>query len=132
MVLNEGKKKKLVELFAKRRAVAAGVGISTSTTLPSSTTFASNSSEPTPVDKQKGVVVETGSEDEDIGSGLVFKRQRWMTSWRLRTLHLEAMPHPLGTTLQAPPVDDLPAILQQALKCFKNREMVDSLREDLL
>jgi len=31
---------------------------------------------------------------------------------------------------QAPPAAELPAILQQALKCFQNKEVVDSLSED--
>jgi len=62
-------------LLAKRRA-AASVGTSTHATLPSPTTSAPNSSTPAHVNKRKGVVVETSSEDEDTGSGLVFKRHR--------------------------------------------------------
>ena len=33
---------------------------------------------------------------------------------------------------QAPPAFELPAILQQALKCFQNKKVVESLGEDLL
>jgi len=62
-------KKELADLLSKRRAVAAGVGTSTPATLPSPTAFAPNSSAPAPIDKQKGVVGETGSEDEDTDSG---------------------------------------------------------------
>jgi len=76
VTLNEEKKKKLVELLAKRR-VATGVGTSTPTNPPPLATSAPNSSVPTPVDSSlKGVVVAIGTEDEDTSSGPVFKRQR--------------------------------------------------------
>jgi len=76
MVLNEKKKKKLGELVAKHKA-AADVGTSTPTNPPPHATSAPNSPEPILVDnRQKGVVVETGSKDEDTCAGLVFKRQR--------------------------------------------------------
>jgi len=58
MGFSKDKKKKLVDLFAKRRAVAAGVGTSTPRTLPTSATSAPQTIEPAPVDdRQKGVVV---------------------------------------------------------------------------
>jgi len=103
MTLNAERKKKLVDLLDKRRAAIVDVGTSTPTTLPSPATYALNSSAPAPVDKLKGVVVETSSKDEDTGSGLVFKRHRVMTPWRLRTLHLADLLQPLGTTLQVLP-----------------------------
>jgi len=74
MTLNKEKKKKLADLLAKRRAAAAGVGTSTP---PPSATSTPNSSEPASgVNKLKGVVVATGTEDKDTSSGLVFKRQK--------------------------------------------------------
>jgi len=71
ITLNTKKKKKLVELLAKRKVVAAGVGTLTSTNLPPSTISAPNSSESAFVyNRQKGVVVVvTGSEDEDTCTG---------------------------------------------------------------
>jgi len=73
MTINADKKKKLAELLVKSRIAAAGEGTSNA---PPPTTSAPYSTEPTPIDKRKGVVVETGSEGEETGSDLVFKRHR--------------------------------------------------------
>jgi len=157
MVLNEEKKKKLVELVAKRKAAAAGVGTSTPANPPPPTTYTPNSLEPAPVDnRMKGVmVVATGSEDEDTCTGLFFKRPRMgdveapshstsdghAPSFRENPL-IASSPRDLimheggGESAceghKAPPAVELPAILQQALKCFQNKEVVESLGEDLL
>jgi len=103
MVLKEGKKKKLVELLAKRRAVVAGVGTSTLATPPSSTTSAPNSYEPTPVDKRKGWWWRLAQRTRTPTRASFSIDKGWMMSWRLRTLLLAATPHPLGTILLAPP-----------------------------
>jgi len=78
MGFNKDKKKKLVELLAKRKTAAAGVGTSSLTTPPPSAISAPNTTKPAPVDnRQKGVVaVAVDSEDEDTCTSLVFKRQR--------------------------------------------------------
>jgi len=78
MGFNKDKKKKLVELLVKRKAVAAGVGTSSPKTPPPSATSALNTTEPAPVDnRQKGVVaVVVNSENEDTCTGLVLKRLR--------------------------------------------------------
>jgi len=77
MGFNKDKRKKLGELLAKRRAVTAGVGTSTPRSPPNSVTSAPKTTEPAPVDWQKGVVaVVFDSEDKDTCTGLVFKRPR--------------------------------------------------------
>ena len=77
MTHNEEKKNKLVELLAKRRAVAVGVGTSTPANPPPPATSGPNSFEQAPGDNRlKGVVVAAGTEDEDTSSDLVFKRKR--------------------------------------------------------
>jgi len=76
MGFNKDKKKKLVDLLAKRRALAVGVGTSTPRTPPTSATFAPHTIELAPDDDRQKVVVVVDSEDEDTCIGLVFKRQR--------------------------------------------------------
>jgi len=98
-------------------------------------------------------VVATGTEDEDTDSGLVFKRQRVVdiegplhsaTNGRAPSFRdnppsasssqdlivLEGGGENASEGHQAPTAVELPAILQQALKCFQNQEVMNSLSED--
>ena len=70
------KKKKLADLLAKQRAVATGASLSTPLAPSSSAARASLPANPAPpaVEPRGGVAVE--SDDEDICTGLVFKRPR--------------------------------------------------------
>jgi len=146
MVLNEEKKNKLAGLIAPRQTTLSG---------PSRVVAPAQDS-PGPVlgDKQKGVVVAIGSEDEDTEMGLVFKRQRvgvvapshsatdgHAPSFRDNPLSASS-PHELAALEgggentpkggQVPPSPKLPTILQRALKCFQNKEAVEALDGDML
>jgi len=76
MVLGAEKRNKLAELVACRKAALAGAGTSAPVGPSLAAASAQDSLGPAPVDKQKGLVVAIGSEDEDTDTGLVFKRQR--------------------------------------------------------
>jgi len=156
MGFNKDKKKKLAELLAKRRAAPAGVGTSTPITPPTSATSAPITTEPAPIDRQKGVVVMTvDSEDEDTCTGLVFKRLRvgeaaapsHFASGGLIPVFRDNPPsassprdlivHENGGEIAPedcpmPPAPKLIALLQQALKRFQDKEMLESLSGNLL
>ena len=156
MTLNTERKKKLADLLAKRRAAAAGVGTSTPTNPPSSATSSPNTSEPAPIDnREKGVVVIAGSEDEDTCTSLVFKKPRvgdvevathsasdgHALSFHENPPSASSPPdlvvHESGGESapkdhQSPPAPDLLSLLQQALKHFQDKEMAESLGGNLL
>jgi len=82
------------------------------------------------------------TEDEETSSGLVFKRKRVddvkassHSAFDGHATFFRDNPPSASSPReghQAPPVADLPAILQQASRCFQNKEVMDSLSEDLL
>jgi len=156
MVLNAEKRNKLIELVVRHKATLADAGTSAPASTPAAAASAPNSSEPSPVDDRlKGVVVAIGSEDKDTYTGLVFKRPRVgdveapsnSTSDGHAPFFKDNSPNassPCNLIMheggrenapeggQVPPTAELPAILQQALRCFQNKEVVESLGEDLL
>jgi len=155
MGFNKDKKKKLADLLAKRRAIAAGVGTSTPTTPQPSFSSAPNTTEAAAVDdRQKGVVT-IDLEDKDTCTGLLCKRQRvgetvapsHSTSRGLTATFRENPPSASSPRhlivhegwgesapecQQIPPPPELPALLQEALKRFQDREMVESLDSNVL
>jgi len=156
MVLNAEKRNKLVELVTHRKVALADAGTSAPASTPPPAASAPNSPVPAPVDnRRKGVVVATGSKDEDTCTGLIFKRQRVddvvapshsasdghapsfrdnppsASSPRELIMHEGGGESAAGGD-QAPHMVEVPAILQQALKCFQNKEVVESLGEDPL
>jgi len=78
MVLNEEKRVRLVDALARCQGATSGTGASAPSapiaTIPLATAQASPML--TPLRKNKGVVATDLDEDEDIGEGIVFKRQR--------------------------------------------------------
>jgi len=101
------------------------------------------------------VVVETGSKGEETGSDLVFKRHRsddamapsHSTSSGLTPTFMDNPPSTSSSRdlvviedggesapedHQPSPTPELPALLQEALKHFQDKEMVESLDSNLL
>ena len=153
MVLNEEKRNRLAELIAPCLAALTGAGGSVPTGPPPVVVSAQDSPGPAPDDKQKEVVA-IDWEGEDTDEGLVFKRP-WVgvavTSLSTTDGHAPSFRNnppsassPRGLLAlegggestprgdQVPPAPELPAILQQALKCFQDKEAVKALGGDLL
>jgi len=156
MVLNAKKRNKLDELVARHKASLADAG--TSAPVGPSPTAASAPTSPVPAlidNRQKGVVEATASEDEDTYTSLVFKRKRAddvvapshsasdghapsfrdnppSTSSPRELIMHEGGGESASEGDQVPLAVELPAFLQQALKCFQKKEAVESLSEDSL
>jgi len=154
IVLNEEKSNKLAGLIARRQTVVTGASGLAATGPSSVAAPAQDSPGPAPGDKQKGLVVAIGSEDEDTDTSLVFKRQRVGVAttshsatdghapsfrdnppYASSSCELVALEGGGESTLedgQMPPAPELPPILQRVLKCFQNKKAVEALGEDLL
>jgi len=153
MGFNKDKKKKLADLLAKRRAAAAGVGTSTPGDPAPLTTFVPHPNEPTPVDdRQKGVVA-VDLDDEETCTGLVFKRQRVgeaiasfpsasggtptfrdnppSASSPCQLVVHEGAGESVPEAQQVPFAPELPMLLQQILKHFQDKEVLESLGGNL-
>jgi len=153
MGFNKYKKKKLADLLAKCRVATAGVGTSTPGVPPTLTTSAPHPTEPAPVDdRQKGVVA-VNSDDEDTCTSLVFKRQRveevvvpspsasggtptfkdnpLSASSPCQLVVHEGAGENAPEAQQVPSAPELPTLLQQILKRFQDKEVLESLGGNL-
>jgi len=150
MVLNEEKRNRLAKLIARRQAALTGASDSAPV---GPLTIAHDSPNPAPTDKIKGVVA-IDFEDEDTEEDLVFRRPKvGVAATSLSAIDgrppsfrdnpsnvfsprgLLALEGDGESTLvgdQVPPAPELPAVLQQALKCFQEKEATEALGGDLL
>jgi len=154
MVFNEEKRNKLAELIVCRQVALTGAGGSAPTSPLPIVAPSQDSLGPALGDKRKGVVRAIESEDENTDTGLVFKRPRvGVTTTSLSAtdghahsfrdnppsassprglLTLEGGGESAPGRDQVPPAPELPAILQHALRCFKEKEAVAALGGDLM
>jgi len=153
MGFNKDKKKKLADLLAKCRAAAAEVGTSTPRAPPTSATSTPYLIELAPIDDMQKGVVAVDSDDEETCTNLVFKRQRVGESVAPSPSASGGTPafkdNPPSTSSpdqlvlregggestpkgqQVPSAPELPMLLQQILKRFQDKEVLESLSGNL-
>jgi len=166
MVLNAEKRARLAEVLSIRDDAAAGAGASAPPAPPATQTTPAPASSapiaaiplatvrasppPTPLEKNKGVVLITSEDEEDTMDGPVFKRRKAATAAtshsscarRLASLRdyppsVSSPQGPLaleggGESVPEPapaPAPELPLVLQQILKGYQKRAMGSSTPE---